>query len=152
MNRFILLIASGFGAGYCPRIPGTAGTLAAIPILLILTLIPSPVYELTLLAFFFLAVWSSGKAQEYWGVKDYRRIVIDEIMGFLIAMLWTPRTGLSILVGFLLFRFFDIIKPPPIRPLERIRGGYGIVLDDVLAGIYSNILLHLIHFFYLSGY
>jgi phosphatidylglycerophosphatase A len=144
MNRLILLIATGVGAGYSPVIPGTAGTLIAVPIFLILSLIPSPVYEITLLAFFFLAIWSSEKAQGYWGVKDDRRIVIDEIMGFLITMFWVPGNVLSVIIGFFLFRFFDIVKPPPIRRLENLRGGYGVVLDDVLAGVYANIILRLI--------
>ena len=150
MNQFILLLAAGFGSGYSPIIPGTAGTLVAIPVFLILSAIPSPVYEITLLAFFFLSVWISEKAQTYWGVKDDRRIVIDEIMGFLITMLWIQRSVIAVILGFFLFRFFDIVKPPPIRRLEKIRGGCGVVLDDVLAGVYANIVLHLIQIFFLS--
>jgi phosphatidylglycerophosphatase A len=144
MNRFVLLLATGFGSGYSHVIPGTMGTLVAIPIFLILSGISSPFYEITLLAFFFLAVWTSEKAQEYWGVKDDRRIVIDEIMGFLVTMLWVQQTFFSIILGFFLFRCFDIIKLPPIRFLERAKGGYGVVLDDVLAGVYANIVLHLV--------
>jgi phosphatidylglycerophosphatase A len=146
----ILFLASGFGSGYSPVIPGTAGTLVAIPVFFILSAIPSPVYEITVLAFFFLSVWISDRAQKYWRVKDDRRIVIDEIMGFLITMLWLPRGLISVILGFFLFRFFDIVKPPPIRRLERIKGGYGIVLDDVLAGVYANIVLHLLAIFSLS--
>jgi len=149
-NYFILFLATGFGAGYSPVIPGTAGTLVAIPIFLILSAISSPIYEITLVAFFFLAVWTSDKAQVHWGVKDDRRIVIDEIMGFLITMLWVPGTFFFVILGFLLFRFFDIIKPPPIRLLERARRGYGVVLDDVLAGVYANVVLHVIQFISLS--
>jgi len=147
LKRFILLLAAGFGAGYAPIAPGTAGTLVAIPLFLILSLISSPLYELTILAFFFLASWISGEAQRCWGRKDHPRIVIDEIMGYLVTMLWLPRTLLFIILGFFLFRFFDIVKPPPIRLLEKVRGGYGVVLDDVLAGVYANIVLQIANLF-----
>ena len=78
------------------------------------------------------------------GRKDDRRIVIDEMMGFFVTMLWLPRTVFFIVIGFFLFRFFDILKPPPIRRLENIQGGFGVVLDDVVAGIYANIALQLV--------
>jgi len=150
MKRFILLLASGFGAGYVPMVPGTAGTLVAIPIFLVLSSIPFPLHELTILTFFFFASWISGEAERYWGRKDHPRIVIDEIMGYLIAMLWLPKTTLFIILGFFLFRFFDIVKPPPIRLLEKVKGGFGVVLDDVVAGIYANIVLQIISHFTLS--
>jgi phosphatidylglycerophosphatase A len=146
MNRFILLLATGFGVGNSPVAPGTMGTFLSIPIYLFLSQIPSPLYELTLLTFFFLSSWISEQAQKYWGKKDDQRIVIDEMMGFLITMLWVPRTTLFIIMGFFLFRFFDIFKPFPIRRLEaKCSGGFGVVLDDVIAGVYANISLHLIH-------
>jgi phosphatidylglycerophosphatase A len=145
-NHFILFFATGFGAGYSPIAPGTAGTLVAIPIYYFLSFIPFPLYELTIITFFFLSSWISEKAERHWGKRDHPRIVIDEMMGFLITMLWLPKTTLLIILGFFLFRFFDIVKPPPIRLLERVKGGYGVVLDDVLAGVYSNIILHLINF------
>jgi phosphatidylglycerophosphatase A len=150
MKHFFLFIAAGFGAGYAPIAPGTAGTLVAIPIFLVLSSIPFPLYELTVLTFFFLASWISGEAQKDWGRRDHPRIVIDEIVGFLITMLWLPKTTLFIILGFFLFRFFDIAKPPPIRLTERVKGGYGVVLDDVLAGVYSNIILQIISYFALS--
>jgi len=145
MNRFLLLLATGFGAGFSPVVPGTAGTIVAVPIYYFLSHILSPAYEITLVAFFFLSVFVSEKAEQYWGKKDDRRIVIDEIMGFFITMLWVPKTALMIIAGFLLFRFFDIVKPPPIRRLEKVNGGYGVVLDDVLAGVYANIVLHILY-------
>ena len=144
MIRVILLLATGLGAGYSPLVPGTMGTLLAIPVFLLLSCIPSPVYEWTIIAFFFLACWVSDKAQSYWGKKDDQRIVIDEIMGFLTAMMWLPKTALFVALGFVLFRLFDIVKPPPVRRLEQVRGGYGVVLDDVMAGIYANIVLQVI--------
>jgi phosphatidylglycerophosphatase A len=145
MKRFILFLATGFGVGYSPIAPGTLGTLVAIPIYYFLSEIPSPFYEIILVGFFFLSVWISENAERYFGKKDDRRIVIDEIVGFIITMLWIPKTILFIIIGFFLFRFFDILKPFPIRRLEkRLKGGYGVVLDDVLAGVYGNIILHLI--------
>jgi phosphatidylglycerophosphatase A len=145
MKRFILFLATGFGVGYSPVAPGTLGTLVAIPIYYFLSGIPSPLYEITLGGFFFLAVWISENAERFFGKKDDQRIVIDEIMGFLITMLWIPKTVRFIIIGFFLFRFFDILKPFPIRRLEKgLKGGYGVVLDDVLAGVYGNIILQLI--------
>lgn len=144
MNRFITILATGLGIGYSPIAPGTLGTLLALPISYFLSEIPFPLYEITLAGFFFLSVWVSEKAGAAFGKKDDQRIVIDEMMGFFITMLWIPKTLLFILSGFILFRIFDIIKPPPIRFAERTRGGYGVVLDDVIAGVYANILLHFI--------
>lgn len=145
MNRFFLIIATGFGVGYSPVAPGTLGTLVAIPIYYFLSDIPSPLYEITLIGFLFLSVWISEYAERIFGKKDDQRIVIDEIIGFLITMLWVPKTILFVILGFFLFRFFDILKPFPIRSLEkRLKGGFGVVLDDVVAGVYANIILHLI--------
>jgi len=147
MSYLIKILATGFGVGYSPIAPGTAGTLVAIPIYYFLSDIPSPLYEITLMGFFFLSVWISENAEAFFGKKDDPRIVIDEVMGFLITMLWLPKTILFIILGFFLFRFFDIVKPFPIRHLERqLKGGFGVVLDDVMAGIYANVVLHLLQF------
>ncbi len=145
MNRFILILATGFGVGYSPIAPGTLGTLIAIPVYYFLSTIPSPLYEITLIAFLFLSVWISENAEIFFGKKDDTRIVIDEMIGFLITMLWVPKTTRFIIIGFFLFRFFDILKPFPIRGLEkRLKGGFGVVLDDVLAGVYANIILEIV--------
>jgi phosphatidylglycerophosphatase A len=144
MNRFFLLLASGLGAGFSPFAPGTAGTLVAIPFELFLSRIGFPVYELTLLTFFFFSSWISEKAQKHWQKGDDQRIVIDEMMGYFLTMLWIPKSLLFISIGFLLFRFFDIAKPFPCRPMEKVRGGFGVVLDDVFAGIYANITLRVL--------
>ena len=142
--RFVILLAAGFGAGFSPVVPGTMGTLVAIPIYYFISSISTPLYEVTLATFFFLSSWIAGQAERHWDKKDDRRIVIDEIMGFLVTMLWVPKSLFFIIAGFILFRFFDILKPFPIRHLERVKSGYGVVLDDILAGIYSNIILHMI--------
>jgi phosphatidylglycerophosphatase A len=144
-------LATGFGVGYSPIAPGTLGTLIAIPVYYFLSNISSPIYEITLLGFFFLSVWISEGAEIFFGKKDDQRIVIDEIMGFLVTMLWVPKTPILMVIGFFLFRFFDILKPFPIRRLERkLKGGYGVVLDDVMAGVYGNIVLQVTtHYFLL---
>ena len=152
MNYFILILATGFGVGYSPIAPGTLGTLVAIPVYYFLSNISSPIYEITLIGFFFLSVWISENAEIFFGKKDDQRIVIDEIMGFLITMLWVPKTIRFIIIAFFLFRFFDILKPFPIRHIEkRFKGGFGVVLDDVMAGVYGNIILQIISYFTLSS-
>jgi phosphatidylglycerophosphatase A len=152
MRHFIILLATGFGTGYSPIAPGTMGTLIAIPLYYFISAIHSPLYELTLVAFFFLSIWVSGNAESYFGKKDDSKIVIDEIMGFFITMFWIPRTAFFITVGFFLFRFFDILKPFPIRHLERrLKGGFGVVLDDILAGVYSNLILQIVSYYALSS-
>jgi phosphatidylglycerophosphatase A len=149
MNRFFLFFATGFGIGYSPIAPGTLGTLIAIPVYYFLSNITSPIYEITLIGFFFLSVWISENAERFFGKKDDQRIVIDEILGFLITMLWVPKTIHFILIGFFLFRFFDILKPFPIRRLERrLKRGWGVVLDDVLAGVYANIILQIASYYF----
>jgi phosphatidylglycerophosphatase A len=146
MKNFILLLATGFGVGYSPIAPGTLGTLVAILIYYFLSNIPSLLYEITLVGFLSLSVWVSGNAEIFFRKRDDQRIVIDEIMGFLITMLWVPKTIRFVIIGFLLFRFFDILKPFPIRRFERVfKGGFGVVLDDVVAGVYANIVLRLIY-------
>jgi phosphatidylglycerophosphatase A len=146
MNRFILILATGIGVGYSPVAPGTLGTLVAILIYYFLSEISAPLYEITLIGFFFLSVWVSENAERFFRKKDDQRIVIDEIIGFLTTMLWVPKTIRFVIIGFFLFRFFDILKPFPIRRLEKgFKGGFGVVLDDVVAGVYANIVLRLIY-------
>jgi phosphatidylglycerophosphatase A len=146
LNKLFLFIATGFGVGYSPIAPGTLGTLVAILVYYFLSEISPPLYEITLIGFLFLSVWVSGNAETFFKKKDDQRIVIDEIMGFLITMLWVPKTIRFVIIGFFLFRFFDILKPFPIRRLEKgFKGGFGVVLDDVVAGVYANIVLRLIY-------
>lgn len=145
MNYLILFFATGFGVGFSPIVPGTMGTLIAIPIYFFLSSISTPLYELTLATFFFFSSWIAGQAERYWGKRDDQRIVIDEIMGFLVTMLWIPTTPRFIVTGFILFRIFDILKPFPIHRLERVKSGFGVVLDDVLAGVYANIILQIVN-------
>ncbi|MFB3924731.1 MAG: phosphatidylglycerophosphatase A [Syntrophales bacterium] len=141
-ESIIKFIATGFGSGYAPYAPGTSGTLTAIPVYLILSLFPQPAYLFTTIALSLTAVYVSSRAEEIFREKDSSKIVIDEIVGFLFAMLLVKPSILNILLGFILFRFFDIIKIFPARFCERVfPGGIGVVADDVIAGIYTNFIL-----------
>lgn len=144
----IQLIACGLGTGAMPVAPGTFGTLAAIPLYLLFTHLSVSMYVACLLALFVLGVWLCAYTARALGTHDHPGIVWDEIVGYLITMTSVPFDWKWILAGFFLFRFFDIVKPWPIRWLdERIPGGFGIMLDDVLAGIYAAICLQLVvHF------
>lgn len=143
-NKFIKIIATGFGSGLAPVAPGTAGTIVGIPIYLVFSLYTGPIYLLTILALTFLACYVSGEAEAIFHRKDASAIVIDEIVGFLWTMLFITPTPGHILWGFLWFRFFDITKLFPARLCEkRLPGGYGVVADDVVAGIYANITLQM---------
>lgn len=145
MRKFVVLFASWFGTGFSPFASGTVGTLAAIPFFLIISTLSLPLYLLTLLAFFFFSCWAAGQAEEIFGEKDSGKIVIDEVIGYLITMTAVSPSWLSITTGFLLFRFFDITKIPPARYFDRnLKNGYGVVLDDVIAGIYACLSLHLL--------
>lgn len=145
MRRFIVISASWFGTGFSPFASGTVGTLAAIPLYLLLARLPLPLYLLTLAAFFFFSCWVSGRAEVIFGEQDSGKIVIDEVIGFLISMTAVPLSWQGVAAGFLLFRFFDITKIPPARYFDRrMKNGYGVVLDDVVAGLYACISLHLL--------
>lgn len=146
LNLFYLLLATGFGSGFCPILPGTAGTIVAIPIYYLLSSLSLVPYTLMVGISFFLSAFVSERAQKRFGKKDDRRIVIDEIVGFFITMLGIARIPSAVFLGFVLFRLLDILKPPPIRRLEKVGGGYGVVLDDVAAGVYANLLLQLVFF------
>jgi phosphatidylglycerophosphatase A len=145
MRRLALLLATWWGVGYVPRAPGTAGTVAAIPFFLLLSLLPLSVYLPCVLGIGLVACWAAGEAERIFQEQDSQRIVIDEAVGFLVTMTALPPSWPYLIGGFCLFRCFDILKPPPIRLIERkVKGGYGVVLDDVLAGIYAQISLRII--------
>ena len=144
-NYKFKLLATGFGSGYAPGAPGTAGTVVGVLLYLLLAYLPWPVYLLFLLVFTATAVYLAGEAEVIFGQKDHPCIVIDEVVGFLWTMFCVPSTIPGVILGFILFRFFDIVKPFPVRLLQdKLPGGYGVVGDDVLAGIYSNLALQVL--------
>lgn len=152
LKRIVIFLATGFYVGYSPLVPGTTGTLAVIPIYLLLSHLSPPYYLAILLGSTYIAILVSDRAEVIFQSRDCRHIVIDEMVGFLVAMIAIPPTWRNILLGFFLFRALDIIKPVPIRHLEeRVRGGYGVVLDDIIAGIYANLIIHVLRFTVLKG-
>src|SRR3990167_3336301 len=135
-------IAAWFGSGLLPYAPGTWGTLLAIPMVWLLSFCPLIVYLAVTAAAFLVGVIVSDWVTHDMGEHDYPGIVWDEIVGYLITMILVPATLTWLLVGFFLFRLFDIWKPQPIRYLDKtIKGGMGIVLDDVLAAVFAWIVL-----------
>jgi len=140
----IHFLAFGLGSGAAPRAPGTAGTVAAAIIYLMLPTMPLAVYLGFLLAAFVAGIWLCGRTARDIGVHDHGGIVWDEFVGFWLTMLLAPPGLLWVLAGFVLFRFFDIVKPWPIRWLDRhVHGGLGIMIDDVLAGLFALACLQL---------
>ncbi len=139
------LLSFGFGAGLSPIAPGTFGTLIAMPIYLVLTSFSTIIYVLTVAFMFCIGCWASKRTADALGVHDHPGIVIDEIVGYLATMLFVPVTWYWMIFGFLLFRLFDIWKPWPINKVDRqLQGGVGIMLDDLLAAIYSLLSLHIV--------
>lgn len=143
-KRLILGLATWGGTGNLPVMPGTWGSLAAFPLWWLLAWGGAVVYALVLGGLLVTAVYVSREAEKYLGQSDASCIVIDEVVGQLITMAGQPVSWLSLVMGFFLFRLTDVLKPYPIRLIDtRVKGGWGVVLDDVLAGIYAWIALSL---------
>jgi len=131
-------LATGFGSGLSPFAPGTVGTLAAIPFYLLIMYLPLSVYIAVTIVAAVAGIWICQSATQAIGQDDHGSIVWDEFVGFWITMIAAPKGLLWLLAGFLIFRVFDIIKPWPIRWLDRyVKGGLGIMVDDVLAGVFG---------------
>jgi len=144
MNQFILAIATGLYSGKIPFAPGTIGSLFAFLPWLLFKDVSAPVYLLIMAITFVVGYLVSGSAEKLMDKKDAGPIVIDEILGMFIALFLAPAHPLAWLLGFLFFRLFDILKPPPVSWFDRnFHGGMGIMLDDVMAGIYAFICLQL---------
>ncbi|MDD5712356.1 MAG: phosphatidylglycerophosphatase A [Smithellaceae bacterium] len=140
-----LFLASGFGSGFLPFAPGTFGTVAGIPVYLAFSLLKDPAYLIVLAALTGAACYIAGEAEKTLGKKDAPAIVIDEIVGLLFTLVMITPTAAHVLTGFLLFRFFDITKIFPAGYVQdKLPGGYGVVADDVVAGIYANIVLQIV--------
>ena len=141
----IHLLSLGFGTGYMPKSPGTAGTLVGVIIYLPLQSLDWIYYLAIVVALFLLGVWICESTAASLGVHDHPAIVWDEIVGYLFTMLAAPAGWVWIVLGFCLFRLFDIWKPWPIRLLDKsVHGGFGIMLDDIVAAIFSFIILQII--------
>jgi len=150
-DRIAIAVATGAGAGYIPRAPGTAGAIEGVLIYLVMEGLHLGAYfPHAILFFLIIGTWSAYRVELFWG-EDSQRIVVDEIVGQMIAFgLAAGRyslTSLYVFVGFVLFRVFDIFKPFPLRQLEKLKWGIGVIADDVGAGVYALVVLTLIRHF-----
>ncbi len=144
-RRLLFLLATGFGSGYAPAVPGTVGTLAAIPVYVALAwLLPRWAFAAFAVAFVPLAIAAAGVGGRVLADKDPGPVVVDEWAGYFLTLVGHPLGWQGVVAGFLAFRVMDILKPFPARRLEALPGGTGIVLDDVMAGIYANLALWLL--------
>jgi phosphatidylglycerophosphatase A len=142
MSDPVLFLAFGFGSGLAKKAPGTCGTLAAVPVYWLLANAGTTVYSVATVTIALAGIAICGKAAEKLGVHDFGGIVWDEIAGYLIALWFVPFSWTAAAVGFVLFRAFDIVKPWPIGWVDKkVQGGAGIMLDDVLAGLFAGLIL-----------
>lgn len=142
------LCAVGFGSGLAPKAPGTWGTLASVPLMVILAFFCSPQLYLGLMVIGFIyGVWCCDVASRAMGVHDHGGIVWDEFIGYGLTLIAIPLSPWSVISGFVLFRFFDILKPWPIKWFDRrVKGGFGIMIDDIVAGIIAWILQYCLYY------
>jgi phosphatidylglycerophosphatase A len=146
IRNTLLLIATFFNIGKFPKAPGTVATLATIPLWWALWHAGPIIYMIVTLILFPIGIMAAQAYEAQSATHDAKEIVIDEVVGFLITMTWLPMTWQSVVLGFVIFRFLDIVKPPPIRQFDRkVPGGLGVMLDDVAAGIIGSILMQLIY-------
>lgn len=144
----IHFLALGFGSGLMPKAPGTFGTLAAIPVYMLCQNLSQLYYLIFVLLVSVAGVFICQYTSNALKVHDHPGIVIDEFAGYFITMIAIPFTWQWMLVGFVLFRLFDILKPWPISWLDKkVHGGFGIMIDDVLAGAFSLLIMHIILYF-----
>jgi phosphatidylglycerophosphatase A len=137
-------VAAWGPCGFAPVAPGTFGTLGAIPLYWALARLDAPVYLLTTLAFSAIAAYAAQRAAPYWGVADASPIVIDEVAGYLVTMALVPFSWPAAILGFFLFRIFDVLKPWPASAFDRMKNGFGVAMDDVAAGVFAWLALQLV--------
>ena len=142
MTRLAVFIATVGYCGYFPIAPGTVGSAAGLVFYLAVWWAQSPVFEVALIVVLFAAgIWAGTTSERYFGGIDPGPIVMDEVVGMLITLAFIPVSITGALIGFLLFRIFDVIKPFPADRLEKFHGGFGIMADDAMAGVYANLSL-----------
>lgn len=141
-RRLALVTATFFGSGYAPFAPGTVGTAAALPLAWLACSL-SPLFQLAIIIVVFVAgVWAAGEAGKHFGVVDARPIVIDEVVGTLITLFALPFTLPNAVAAFFVFRIFDVLKPWPASYFDRkVKNGYGVMLDDVMAAFYARAVM-----------
>ena len=143
-GKTALIFASWFGSGLAPVAPGTSGTLAGLPLVLLMGSLSTLQAVFFVLVFIALSLWAAEASRRILAGNDPSVVVIDEVAGFLLALFLVPLTLGHVCAGFFLFRVFDVFKPFPIKKLEHLKGGLGIVADDLLAGVYANLSLRLL--------
>ena len=149
-DKAVLFLATGFHIGNIPFAPGTFGSILGLPLCFVLAGFRLPLALVCIGLLIAMAIWISSEAEKLLKKKDPGCIVIDEIAGMAVTLVGLPFNLTTVLIGFIIFRILDISKPFPIRALDqRVSGGMGIVIDDVVAGIFANILLRLIVVFLL---
>ncbi len=147
-NRLITALTSFFYLGYSPFAPGSCGTIGALPLYYVMSRSLTDLqYLLLVVVLSVLCIFLSFKAIKIYKNNDPKEVVLDEVVGYLVAMALIEPTAVNIITGFVLFRAFDIVKPFPVNWLERLKGGYGIVMDDIAAGVYTNLILICINYF-----
>lgn len=145
VDWFAIFFASGFGSGFIPKAPGTWGSLVGCLLVWKFWGPSIGIQIIWVLLCGALGVWVSGVTCHYFKKQDCQYIVIDEIVGLMITMVGIPLTGKELAVGFLLFRLFDVVKPFPINWVDKkVKNGWGVMLDDVIAGLYGNLIMHLV--------
>jgi len=144
-TRLAVLLATVGYIGHFPIAPGTAGSAAALPLFFLVRIAGWPALEVTVILVLLAAgCWAGSVAEAHYARTDPGYVVLDEVVGMLVTLLFVPVSATGALVGFFLFRLFDIIKPFPARQCERLHGGVGIMTDDLVAGIYGNLALRAI--------
>ena len=146
-GKISLILSTCFGTGLLPVAQGTFGTIAAVPLVFGLACLGTVPRGFIIAMVVAVAIWTSDRSEELLGNHDPSEVVIDEVAGFLLTMFLLPLSWLTLGLGFILFRVFDIFKPYPIKQAEKLRGGLGIVMDDLVAGIYAHLCVRLILFF-----
>jgi phosphatidylglycerophosphatase A len=141
-NRIVKFVATGGYVGFLPIAPGTWGSLVGLGLFLLLAPLPLLLYSIVFVSLIAIGVWVAGEAERLLGQKDASPIVIDEIAGMLLTYLALPSAWVPVLSGFIFFRIFDILKPIP--QLERLPGGWGIMLDDLCAGVLAHFCVRLV--------
>jgi phosphatidylglycerophosphatase A len=144
MQSLMKFLATGLGLGYVPKMPGTAGSALGLVLVWALAGLNVGEYLLFTVVFSLFSIWIADQADKHFSVKDAPQIVIDEVAGIVVTFVAIPLTPLTVILGFILFRFFDIVKIPPIRQSQRLPGGWGVVVDDLLAGVAANIVMQIV--------
>lgn len=143
IKAVVLFIAQGAYSGRSPVAPGTAGTVVGVLLYLGMERLSPAVYGVLCALIFLGGMWTTGRAEVILGKTDSPSIVVDEILGYLVAMLLVPTSWEFMAAGFVLFRVFDILKPWPLKRLQDLHGGLGVMIDDIGAAVYTNLLLQL---------